>query len=106
MNDTLRFVLTAVLIGAGVVSMLAGLLGVFRFRFVMNRMHCAAIIDTMGIFLILVGLMVASGSTAYIPKLILILLMIWIGSPISSHLVARMELSTDATASEHMEREE
>ena len=106
MNETLRWVLCAVLLLSGVLSVLVGLFGVFRFRFVMNRMHCAAIIDTLGILLILTGLMVAAWDMAYIPKLILVLLMIWIGSPIASHLVARMEIATDPTAGEHMERED
>ena len=106
MSETLRFALTAVLLVSGVLSIFVGLFGVFRFRFVMNRMHCAAIIDTLGILLILVALMICSHSLEYLPKLILVLLMIWIGSPISSHLVAKLEISTDATAAQHMDKED
>ena len=36
----------------------------------------------------------------------LILLFLWVSSPIASHLVSRMELSTDETASSHMRKED
>lgn len=101
-----RLILGAVLLALGVITTLIAILGVYRFRFIMNRMHCAAMIDTLGIALILVGLMVLSGKTEYIPKLIALLILLWIGSPIASHLVSRLEITTDETASEHMRRDD
>ena len=86
--------------------MLAAIAGVYRFRFVLNRMHCASIIDTLGIFLILAGLAVASGEWNVILKLGLILLFLWVSSPIASHLVSRMELTTDETAALHVRKED
>ena len=71
----------------------------------MNRMHCAAIIDTLGVLFIASGLMLASASTAYIPKLLCILLLLWVGSPIASHLVGRLEITTDEDLDRHMEME-
>lgn len=106
MSDTLRFILSAFLTAFGVVSIALSVLGVFKFRFVMNRMHCAAITDTMGLAGILLGLIIASGSMEYIPKLLLILVLYWVGSPIASHMVGRMEINTDKSAGEHMGREE
>ena len=94
------------LLDVGLICVLLGLLGVYRFRFVLNRMHCASLIDTMGIFFILLSLVLATRSLGYLPKLLLLLLFLWIGSPIASHLVSRMEVSTDETASEHMKEED
>lgn len=105
MSEMIRFVVCAVLLGLGVLCALVGIFGVFKFKFVMNRMHCAAIIDTIALALILSGLMVAGGTSAYIPKLLVIILIFWIGSPIASHLVGRMEVDTDAQAQEHMKHE-
>lgn len=102
MTDTIRFVIAAVLMAGGVISAAVAILGVFRFRFVMNRMHCAAILDTLGMAGILCGLMVLSGSMEFIPKLLCALLLLWIGSPLASHLVGRMEIDTDATAASHI----
>ena len=106
MIELFRFVLTAILLTVGVGSILLSLFGVFRFEFVMNRMHCAAITDTIGALCILLALAVASGSWTDLPKLLLILAFLWVGSPLSSHVVSRLELSTDETVLEHMEQEE
>lgn len=106
MTDMLRFVIAAVLMLAGVVSGAVSILGVFRFKFVMNRMHCAAILDTVSMAGILGGLMVASGNLQYIPKLLAAIAVLWIGSPAASHLVSRMEMATDESAAEHIHVEE
>ena len=50
--------------------------------------------------------MVATGSMDYIPKLLVALILLWVGSPIASHLVGRMELSTDDTADSHLKKED
>lgn len=102
MSETVRFLLAAVLMAVGVAAILLSVLGVFKFRFVMNRMHCAAITDTMGALCIILALMVAAGDVMQILKLAVILVLIWIGSPISSHLIGRMEVSTDATIQDHV----
>ena len=106
MTDTVRCWIAGILITGGLLFAAVSILGVFRFRFVMNRMHCAAILDTLAMALILGGLMVASSNMHYIPKLAAALLMLWIGSPAASHLVGRMEISTDDTAAEHIQLEE
>ena len=105
MRETVRFILSAGLIGGGLICVFFAILGVFKFRFVMNRMHCAAIIDTLGILFISAGLIVAAGSMDYIPKLLCIPLILWVGSPIASHLVGRLEITTDSDLGQHMEME-
>lgn len=102
----IRLILGSVLLFLGVITTLIAILGVFRFRFIMNRMHCAAMIDTLGIALILVGLMVLTGRLDYIPKLAMLMVLLWIGSPIASHLVSRLEIATDETASQHMRHDD
>lgn len=102
MMNELRFWIAALLMLGGVFSAAIGILGVFRFRFVMNRMQCAAILDTLGMAGILCGLMVISGSMEYIPKLLCALLLLWIGSPAASHLVGRMEIAIDDSADRHI----
>jgi len=102
MNELLRFVLAAVFMILGVAAILLSVLGVSKFHFVMNRMHCAAITDTMGALCVILSLMIATGGLSNIVKLAIILGLVWIGSPISSHLVGRMELSTDETIGDHV----
>ncbi len=103
---SLNEIIATVLIGFGLLFMAIGIIGVYRFKFVINRMHCAAIIDTFGLGFVLAGLMVWSGSFDYIPKLVAIAAIMCVGSPIASHLVTRLETVTDKTANEHMKRED
>ena len=102
MSDLLRFILSAVFMVLGIGSILLSVLGVFKFRFVLNRMHCAAIIDTMGVLCVLLSLAIGGGGLSSIVKLGIILALVWVGSPISSHLVGRMEVSTDPEIRDHV----
>ena len=102
MSELIRFILAAVFMVLGIGSILLSVLGVFKFRFVLNRMHCAAITDTMGALCVLLSLAIAEGGVSNLVKLAIILALVWIGSPISSHLVGRMEVSTDTHLSEHV----
>lgn len=80
-----------VLIVLGVLVCCVSVLGVFRFRYVLSRMHAAALADTMGLFLTLLGIAVLSGFTGFTAKLVIAWIFMWIASPVSSHLIARME---------------
>ena len=52
----IRFVLTAALVIPGLIVCCIGVYGMFRFDYAANRMHAAALIDTMGIALCVAGL--------------------------------------------------
>jgi len=101
MIETLRFILCALLIGVGLVFEICAVIGVFRFHYVLNRMHAAALGDTMGILMIMLGLAVASGLNLLSLKLLLIIFLFWTASPVASHLIGRLELTTN----EELDRE-
>lgn len=81
------------LIGLGI--FVVEMIGVFRFKYVLNRMHAAAMGDTLGIGASLVGLMIMSGFNFTTLKLFLIVVFLWFSSPVSSHLIARLEVTTN-----------
>lgn len=94
--------------GIGALFMLCGLLifviemvGVFRFKYVLNRMHAAALGDTLGIGCSLIGLMIISGLNFTSLKLFCVIVFLWFSSPTSSHLIARLEVATDEEREEH-----
>ena len=101
MIETLRFILCALLIGIGLVFEICAVIGVFRFHYVLNRMHAAAMGDTMGILMIMLGLAVASGVNLLSLKLLLIIFLFWTASPVASHLIGQLELTTN----EELDRE-
>ena len=100
--EWLRFALTAVLLTGSLLMVLLAQIGVFRFRFVLNRMHTASLIDTCGVLLTVLAAVVAMGLRPACWKLLLLVLLLWMGSPISSHLLARLEVMTDEELSHHL----
>ena len=89
------------LIGMGIFVL--QLFGVFKFKYVLNRMHAAAMGDTLGISVSLTGLIVLSGLNVTSMKMALIIVFLWLASPVSSHLISRLEVVTNEHLAEHCE---
>lgn len=75
--------------------------GVFHFKYVLNRMHAAALGDTLGIGCCMAGLMFLSGFRLATLKMAMVVIFLWLTSPVSSHLLARMESGTNKKLGEH-----
>ena len=103
MLEWIRFGISAALMIFGLAVMCLGVLGVYRFKYVLNRMHAAAMNDTLGILFIMLSLIVMSGFVFTSVKLLLIILMLWLSSPVSSHLIGRFEITTSETIAQNME---
>lgn len=99
--EWLRFLAGALLLLVGLMIFAVEMVGVFRFRYVLNRMHAAAMGDTLGIGFSLLGLIVMSGFNFTSLKLFLVVLFLWFASPVSSHLIARLEVTTDEEKEKH-----
>lgn len=54
------------------VRVFSAVLGLFRFDYVLNRMHAAAVGDSLGIFCVLIGLMLLHGWSLSAAKTLLI----------------------------------
>ena len=80
--------------------------GLFKFRFALNRMHAAAMCDTLAILLVLLGLIVIRGLAFDSLKLALIILFLWCANPIASHLLANLEVTVSAKLKDNCEVEE
>lgn len=101
-----QFIVGAVFICAGIFVFAAATFGVFRFRYVLNRMHIAAQCDTMGALLSLIGVMILTGFTFTTLKFILVIAFIWAASPLASHLIAKAEyVSQEAEDEDSFEEE-
>lgn len=102
MADMLQIVLGALFLIAGLITFLVEIIGLFRLRYVLNRMHAAALGDTLGISLSMVGLMIWSGFSAASLKMALVVIFLWCASPVSSHLIARLEVTTNERLEEQL----
>ncbi len=87
----------------GVVIFFTELFGVFHFKYVLNRMHAAAMGDTLGISACLIGLMIFSGLNFTTLKMFLIIVFLWFASPVSSHVLSRLEVATNDHLSSYCE---
>ena len=95
MVDWLRFIVAAALILGGLTVSSVATFGLFKFKFVLNRMHAAAMNDTLAILFVLLGLIVINGLDFISLKLLLVILFLWFASPVASHLIARLEMAVD-----------
>lgn len=90
----LRIILAAGLIVLGLIVVAISILGLFRLRDALERIHAGALTDTLGVLLVLAGVAVLCGWTAHTLKILVLLVILWLTSPVTAHLVARMELVT------------
>ena len=93
MLDWIRFALSAVLTVFGLFVLVTAALGLFRFRYVLNRIHATALADTLAVLTILAGLGLAWGFTPVTLKLVAVVFFLWITSPVASHLIGRLEVT-------------
>ena len=100
--EWIRFLLTAVCVLAGLVVCCIGVYGTLKFKYVINRMHAAATIDTMGIALLCVGFAISAPDLFTAMKILLVVVFWWLSSPVASHLLCRLEIITDEQRSEYM----
>lgn len=93
MLEIIRFIISALLTLAGLFVLISGVVGVFRFKYALSRIHAGALFDTLGILLMLLGVIVAEGFTIASLKMVLVIAILWLTSPVSSHLIGRLEIT-------------
>lgn len=101
--EWIRLIIGSLFILIGMVIFFTELFGVFHFKYVLNRMHAAAMGDTLGISACLLGLMIFSGLNFTTMKMFLIIVFLWFASPVSSHVLSRLEAATNDNLSAHCE---
>ncbi len=95
MLDWIRFALTALFLLSGLSMLITAVIGVYKFDYVLNRMHAAAMGDTLGLLFCLLGLVISAPDIWTAMKLLLIISLLWVASPVGSHLIARLEVTTN-----------
>ena len=91
MNVLLAWVSTGLVL-VGALFFLAGTVGLLRFPDVYNRLHALTKADNMGLGLIVVGLMLQSGSLAAGLEMLLIWLLVLASGATAAHLIATAAL--------------
>lgn len=102
--EWIKFLVGALLLLLGTTIFIFEMIGIFRFKYVLNRMHAAAMGDTLGIGACILGLIIMNGMNLTSLKLFLVIIFLWFSSPVSSHLIARFEVTTDEEQDKHYRR--
>lgn len=93
MLDTIRFIVSLLLTLGGLFVLLSGVVGIYRFKYSLSRIHAGALFDTVGIVLMMLGVIVGEGFTLTSLKMLIIIGLLWLTSPVSSHLIGRLEIT-------------
>lgn len=96
MMENIVKVLAVILILIGVIFEITSVVGIFKMKYVLNRMHSAAMGDTLAVLMVLLGLILLCGFTFTSLKLAVIIVFFWIASPVSSHLIANLVTKVDS----------
>lgn len=99
--EWVRFIVGAGMLLCGLLIFLIEVYGVFHLDYALNRMHAAAMGDTLGISFSLIGLMIFCGLNFTTLKLALIVIFFWFASPVCSHMLSRLEVTTNENLKEH-----
>lgn len=103
--EMIRLIIGSAFLFAGIAVFVLEIFGIFRFNYVLNRLHAAAMGDTMGLFLCMMGLCIFSGFNFTTVKMVLVVLLFWIASPVTSHMTALLETYTNTKLSKRLSYE-
>lgn len=101
--EYLKLISVIVLLLGSLLTAVISVAGVFKFKYVLNRMHAAALCDTLMLLLASVGVIVSYGFCFASLKVLVILLCVWMASPVSSHVISRLVVTTDKDLSKECE---
>ena len=102
-GEWIRFGLAALCVLGGCFALLTAIVGLFRFDFALNRRHASAIADTLGLALLVLGVMIAVGLRPVLWKLLLVVVLQWCTSPLSGHMLAQFEYQVNQNLEQHLE---
>ncbi|MBP02622.1 MAG: hypothetical protein CMM25_07415 [Rhodospirillaceae bacterium] len=87
--ETVTNIISWVLLLAGGGFCIIGALGLIRMPDVYSRIHAASIIDTLGVGLILLGLIIQPGSVLASLRIFVLIGLIFFMSPLATHAIAK-----------------
>lgn len=88
---------TVVMVSAGVLFFLAGVVGLLRFPDTVTRLHALTKADNVGLGLIVAGLLPQAGSVLFALKLLLVWLTVLLAGATVAQLIARVARRAGST---------
>ncbi len=88
--DILKFIIFAVILLTGLFFLCLAVFGTFKYEKTSERMHSAALGDSLGVFLIILAYIVWKGFHVASLKAVILLGIMWLAGSVSCHLVAEL----------------
>lgn len=104
--NLVRLVAGTLLIAVGVLVFIIETIGVFRYKYTLDRMHFSGMGDTLGLLSLTAGAIIINGINFTGFKLVLVLVFFWFTSPVSSHLISRLVTDTDERLKDNCEEKD
>ena len=86
-----------IVIVAGIIFMLFGIIGLFRFKDFYPRILVTSKIDTVGAITLIIGLIIKHGLSFFSLKLVIIIVLLLLLNPLSGHIIARSAFLSDSS---------
>ncbi|WP_018184078.1 monovalent cation/H(+) antiporter subunit G [Kaistia granuli] len=90
--ELLRDVAAGLFLFAGAFFLIVGAIGMNRMPDLFTRMHSASVADTLGVILMLIGMVILAGFTLVAVKLMLLMAFLLFMGPVASHALAAAAL--------------
>ena len=84
-----------IFIVAGALCEIPAIIGVFRYKHALMRMHPAAVGDTLGLFLVALGAVFLWGWSFTSLKIAAVVAFMWLTGPVTTHMLALMTCMVD-----------
>lgn len=102
----IRTYIGAALMILGATVFVLSLIGVFRFGYILDRLHACTLADTLGTLCVCLGLSVLRGFSLASAKLALVVAAMWITGAVCKNRIAAAELAASGGCRKHVKEEE
>ncbi|MCL2416252.1 MAG: monovalent cation/H(+) antiporter subunit G [Defluviitaleaceae bacterium] len=87
--ENLAEIIGNIIIIAGIIFMIFGLIGLFKFKGFYERILATSKVDTVGMLTIIIGLTVRYGISSFSGKILLLAVLLLMFNPLVAHILAR-----------------
>ena len=102
----IRTILGSIFIGIGVIAYVISVIGNFKFKDMLKRMHAAGIGDALACTSFILGCIIINGLNVTSLKLLVASVISYFTSPVCSHMLAKLEVDANDHINETCEVEE
>ena len=102
----IKAVIAGVFFALALFLFVSEVVGLFKFSYVLNRMHVTALGDTLGILFIIIGVFILRGISMASFKLLLVPVFMFLTGPVVTHLIADTEVLYNENGDKEYEKED